>query len=126
MKHHRMKPHAIAWALLMAYPAQFALAQNTEPSTDRTKKDSAQLETVVITGTRRLENIRDVPQAVSAINSETLETLGASGQDIRALSGRVPSLNVESDFGRSTVGARVLGVRARHIRCPRARVRNFA
>jgi iron complex outermembrane recepter protein len=101
MKPYRIKPHAIALALLTAYPAQFALAQTSDAAGDRAKKDNTQLETVTVTGTRRLENIRDVPQSVSAINSEALEVLGASGQDIRALSGRVPSLNVESDFGRT-------------------------
>jgi iron complex outermembrane recepter protein len=91
----------IALALLAAYPAQFAFAQSSDAAADRAKKDNTQLETITVTGTRRLENIRDVPQSVSAINSEALEVLGASGQDIRALSGRVPSLNVESDFGRT-------------------------
>gem|GEM_PF-4338705 len=39
--------------------------------------------------------------SVSAIKGEALDTYNASGQDVRALSGRVPSLNIESDFGRT-------------------------
>ncbi|MBP8143719.1 MAG: TonB-dependent receptor, partial [Inhella sp.] len=35
------------------------------------------------------------------MKGEAIETVTVSGQDIRAISGRVPSLNVESDFGRS-------------------------
>jgi iron complex outermembrane recepter protein len=101
MHHFPFKPRVLALALLTAFPAQHALAQTSDATAERAKKDSSQLETITVTGTRRLENIRDVPQSVSAINSEALEVLGASGQDIRALSGRVPSLNVESDFGRT-------------------------
>jgi iron complex outermembrane recepter protein len=101
MKQLPVQPTVIALALLAAFPGQSAWAQSGDAAADRAKKDNTQLETITVTGTRRLENIRDVPQSVSAINSEALEVLGASGQDIRALSGRVPSLNVESDFGRT-------------------------
>jgi iron complex outermembrane receptor protein len=47
------------------------------------------------------ENIKEVPMSISAIKGEALDTYNASGQDIRFLSARVPSLNIESDFGRS-------------------------
>ncbi len=109
MKKLRVHPHVITLAMLAAYPMHGAFAQTapTAPpapapaAADRAKKDSTQLEQVIVTGTRRLENIREVPQAISTIGGEALETLNASGQDIRAISGRVPSLNVESDFGRT-------------------------
>jgi iron complex outermembrane receptor protein len=54
-----------------------------------------------VTAERRLENIRDVPSAVSSLQGETLEVLNSGGQDIRQLAGRVPSLNIESSFGRA-------------------------
>ena len=54
-----------------------------------------------MTAERRLENIRDVPSAVSSLQGETLEVLNSGGQDIRQLAGRVPSLNIESSFGRA-------------------------
>lgn len=79
---------------LAAWPAAQALAQ--EKSADKT-----QLDTVVITAERRVENIKDVPNAVSSISGEKLDVLNSSGQDIRFLSGRVPSLNIESSFGRA-------------------------
>ena len=56
---------------------------------------------MVITAERRTENIKDVPNAVSAISGEKLDVLNSSGQDVRFLSGRVPSLNIESSFGRA-------------------------
>ena len=89
----------IALALLSAYPTHSALAQTSDASA--VKKDTTQLEAVIVTGTRRSENIKEVPQSISTMSGEALETLNASGQDIRALSARVPSLNIESDFGRT-------------------------
>ena len=62
---------------------------------------AGQLQVINVTAERRLENIRDVPSSVSALQGDILEVLGTSGQDVRALSGRVPSLNIESSFGRA-------------------------
>jgi len=81
----------LALALGAALPA---LAQEAP-------KDRSQLETVVITAERRAENIQDVPNAVSKISGEKLDVLASGGQDLRFLSGRVPSLNIESSFGRA-------------------------
>ncbi len=60
-----------------------------------------QLQTITVTAERRLENIRDVPSSVSALQGEILEVLNSGGQDIRLLAGRAPSLNIESSFGRA-------------------------
>ena len=83
--------HALAAATL-ALLSTGALAQATPPG---------QLQTITVTAERRLENIRDVPSAVSALQGEMLEVLNSGGQDIRLLAGRVPSLNIESSFGRA-------------------------
>jgi len=56
---------------------------------------------IVVTAQRREENLQDVPVSVAAISGERLSLIQAGGADIRALAGRVPSLNVESSFGRS-------------------------
>lgn len=97
MSHHPAQarpvpaPTAIAVALaLAAWPASQALAQ-----------EKTQLETVTITAERRVENIKDVPTAVSSVSGEKLDVLASGGQDVRFLSGRVPSLNIESSFGRA-------------------------
>jgi iron complex outermembrane recepter protein len=42
-----------------------------------------------------------VPIAVSALSTKKIEILGSSGMDVRALSGKVPSLLIESSFGRT-------------------------
>ena len=93
MKHKSATPclHAIAAAAL-ATGQLSALAQSTPVG---------ELQTITVTADRRVENIRDVPSSVSALQGEILEALGTSGQDVRALSGRVPSLNIESSFGRA-------------------------
>ncbi|MBT9456584.1 MAG: TonB-dependent receptor [Burkholderiaceae bacterium] len=102
MNYHRVKPTVIALALIAAFPVSSALAQSAEPAAPEAKKTGAtQLEAVIVTATRRAENVKEVPQSISTINTEALDNLTASGQDIRALSARVPSLNIESDFGRT-------------------------
>jgi iron complex outermembrane recepter protein len=60
-----------------------------------------QLQQITVTAERRTENIRDVPSSISTLRGDIIEALGTSGQDVRALSGRVPSLNIESSFGRA-------------------------
>jgi iron complex outermembrane receptor protein len=60
-----------------------------------------QLDVVTVTAERRSENVRDVPSSVSALSAEALDVLSTGGQDVRLLAARVPSLNVESSFGRA-------------------------
>jgi iron complex outermembrane recepter protein len=84
--------HAVAIAALALFQTG-AWAQTTSTP--------GQLQTITVTAERRIENIRDVPSSVSALQGETLEVLNAGGQDIRQLAGRVPSLNIESSFGRA-------------------------
>jgi iron complex outermembrane receptor protein len=60
-----------------------------------------QLESVIVTAQRRSENIREVPLSVSTLQGDRLDALTAGGDDIRFLSGRTPSVSVESDYGRS-------------------------
>jgi iron complex outermembrane receptor protein len=81
-------------AALAVWPASAALAQD--------RPAASQLETVVtVTAERRAENIKDVPNAVTSISGDKLDVLNSGGQDVRFLSGRVPSLNIESSFGRA-------------------------
>jgi iron complex outermembrane receptor protein len=56
---------------------------------------------IIVTATRRSENLQDIPLSVATINDETLAAINSGGADIRGLSGRVPSLNIESSFGRT-------------------------
>ncbi len=90
----------LAIAIAAAFPAHSAWAQ-TAAGEGAESKDPSQIETVIVTAQRRAENIKSVPMSISTLKGEKLDTLTASGADIRFLSARTPSLNVESDFGRS-------------------------
>ena len=63
--------------------------------------DAGKLQTVTVTAERREENIKDVPSSIFQLSGEKLDVINSSGQDVRMLSGRVPSLNIESSFGRA-------------------------
>lgn len=55
MQTHRIRPNLLALALASAFPMQAAVAQTT--TTPEAKKDVSQLEAVIVTGSRRSENL---------------------------------------------------------------------
>jgi len=59
------------------------------------------LEVIEVTARKRVENVQEVPIAVSALQGEKLDVLSDAAMDIRFLNARVPSLSVESSFGRT-------------------------
>jgi iron complex outermembrane receptor protein len=59
------------------------------------------LSEVLVTAQKKTENINDVPESVTAIGGEKLAVIRSSGGDIRMFSARVPSLTLESSFGRT-------------------------
>ncbi|MFN0047014.1 MAG: TonB-dependent receptor [Sphingorhabdus sp.] len=63
--------------------------------------EEAGLGEIVVTAQRREENLQDVPLSVTAVSGDKLDAISAGGVDIRGISGRVPSLLVESSFGRT-------------------------
>jgi iron complex outermembrane receptor protein len=83
----RLPPHHLVAAAALAALGGGAAAQ--------------ELQTITVTAERRTENVQQVPSSVSVVSSELLDVLNTSGQDLRMLSGRVPSLNIESSFGRA-------------------------
>jgi len=82
--------------MTVALPVGMAAAQ--EPPG---KLEPGQLEVVIVTAERRVEDIRNVPISVSTVSGENLDVLSSGGQDVRLLAARIPSLNVESSFGRA-------------------------
>jgi iron complex outermembrane receptor protein len=98
----------IALATACAFAATPASAQVTgdtdTPAQDATQPvaDSSEgVADIVVTATRRSENLQDIPLSVATVSDETLAAVNSGGADIRGLSGRVPSLNIESSFGRT-------------------------
>lgn len=59
------------------------------------------LEEVLVTAQKREQNLQDVPASVATLSDEKLDILKSAGLDVRFLSARVPSLYVESSFGRT-------------------------
>jgi iron complex outermembrane receptor protein len=88
-----MRNACLAAAIAMALPLPAAWAQEAAESTT--------LDDVIVTAQRRSENIQDVPVSVSTLSDETLDVARSGGDDIRFLSARLPSLNIESSFGRA-------------------------
>lgn len=58
------------------------------------------LKEVVVTAQKRTQQPFNVPLSVSTIRGEKSNTIRASGLDLRFLSNRTPSLQIESSFGR--------------------------
>ena len=92
---------ALAIATASVFHAAPAAAQATG-DTDTPSQDAAEgVAEIIVTATRRSENLQDIPLSVATIDDETLAAISSGGADIRGLSGRVPSLNIESSFGRT-------------------------
>ncbi|MEL7386661.1 MAG: TonB-dependent receptor [Pseudomonadota bacterium] len=62
---------------------------------------SNQLEVIQITARKRVENAQEVPVAVSALQGDSLDAYSSAGMDIRFMNAKIPSLSIESSFGRS-------------------------
>ncbi len=64
-------------------------------------QDDASLSDIVVTAQRRSEKLQDVPLSVDVVSGDKLAAINSGGGDVRAFAGRVPSLNIESSFGRT-------------------------
>jgi iron complex outermembrane receptor protein len=95
----------LALAIALALPMGVALAApDPAPEAEADAQEgakSAQLEAVTVTAQRREEDVQKVPIAITTIEPEKLLNIGAAGDDIRFLSARLPSLQIESSFGRT-------------------------
>jgi iron complex outermembrane recepter protein len=99
-KRRSVQRSLLAISIAAAFPMHAAMAQTTtDPAAE--KANPGEVEVVIVTAQRRAENIKSVPMSISTLKGGALDTLTANGSDIRFLSARTPSLNVESDFGRT-------------------------
>ena len=78
--------------------AQPALAQ--EQTDAEIAEEETGLGVILVTATKESEDVQDVPAAISVLETDTLNQLRGGGDDTLFLSGRVPSLNIETSFGR--------------------------
>src|SRR5688500_12488050 len=90
---------SLSLAIALALPSA-AVAQD-EPEETRDANEPASLDAISVTAQRRVEDAQDVPISITTVSDEKLAILGSGGEDIRFLSGRLPSLLIESSFGRA-------------------------
>ncbi|GLX76852.1 TonB-dependent receptor [Thalassotalea insulae] len=65
------------------------------------EKEQQGLEVIEVTARKRVENVQEVPVAVSALQGDNLNAYSSAAMDIRFMNARIPSLSVESSFGRT-------------------------
>ena len=97
----RLSRSALALAVALAIPYASAMAQDAAQDEEASANSPAKLEAVEVTAQRRTEALKDVPLSITTLSAEKLDVIGSGGNDIRFLAARVPSLNIESSFGRA-------------------------
>jgi iron complex outermembrane receptor protein len=85
---------SIVAILTAAYCPVGAIAQ------EATASIANQVEVVLVTARKKSEASQDVPNSLSTVRGDALRQITSGGADISAISARVPSLVVESSFGR--------------------------
>ncbi len=81
--------------------AQEAPAEPAEAAQEEAGAAPVMVGEITVTARKVEENIQEVPISISTLQGEDLDILTTGGADVRALSGRVPSLVMESSFGRA-------------------------
>ncbi|HEX2464268.1 MAG TPA: Plug domain-containing protein, partial [Thermoanaerobaculia bacterium] len=106
---------ALALALTTGTAPSFAVEEEEEQqeqtqSQDEEKADADDqekpaegeyLEEIYVTAQKRVQSVIEVPVSMTTIDQEDLEVFTSGGADIKTLSGRVPSLVIESSFGKA-------------------------
>ena len=90
-KNKAIKLSALTVAVMALGSPALSQAQNTTA-----------LEEIIVTAQKREQSLQEIPAAVSAISTEQVQDFLGAGENIRALAGRVPSLQIESSNGRQS------------------------
>ena len=96
-----LKKTAIATIINAALLSAAGTSVSAFAAEEDTAKKSNQLEVIQVTARKRVENAQEVPVAVSALQGDNLDAYSSAGMDIRFMSAKIPSLSIESSFGRS-------------------------
>lgn len=96
-----LRLRTLAFCVSLALFAPCALAQDDSDTRTTQSSDPSTLDSITVTAQRRIEDAQDVPIAITTVSDEKLDIIGSGGEDIRFLSGRLPSLLIESSFGRA-------------------------
>lgn len=95
-------PHSTRWSPLCFSTALLALGLGGQAMAQDADESAAAgtLEEVIVTATKRAENIQDIAVSITALAAEQIQQISGGVPDIRFLNGRVANLTVESSFGR--------------------------
>ncbi len=105
-KFHSMAGVSIAACAVLLATTSTAQAKTEKDASD-SMEDNASSKVVIVTANRREQAISDLPQAISAVSSDTIEKLSASG--IQDIAGYVPSLDLQY-FGPNQTRVTVRGI----------------
>lgn len=84
--------YALAFLMMLSISLTVVADEETE--------EIVRMEDVVVTARKREQRSFEVPLSVSTLRGEKFDTIRSSGMDVRFLSNRTPSLQIESSFGR--------------------------
>ena len=96
-----IKKSAIATIINAALLSAAGTSVSSFAAEEETAKKNNQLEVIQVTARKRVENAQEVPVAVSALQGDNLDAYSSAGMDIRFMNAKIPSLSIESSFGRS-------------------------
>ncbi|MBU1617987.1 MAG: TonB-dependent receptor [Gammaproteobacteria bacterium] len=77
-------------------PAVLAQESDKDQAAEETK-----LERIMVTAQKRVQSTQEVPISIATLSGEKFDALFAGGEDIQALSGKIPGLYAESSNGRA-------------------------
>ncbi|WDE01352.1 TonB-dependent receptor [Thalassomonas actiniarum] len=86
---------------LCVHAALIAGSLGTSAIASAEEAQDMKLEVIEVTARKRVENVQEVPVSVSAMQGEMLDVYSSAGMDIRFMSAKIPSLSIESSFGRT-------------------------
>ncbi len=84
--------------LMLAAPV--IVSAQAERQADYDPEEDA-LDRVTVVAQKREQNLQEVPVSVTVLGGEKLNAFTTSGEDVRVLAARLPSLQIESSFGRT-------------------------
>ena len=95
----RVAPIWLLSALLLT--ASASLLAQSSASEQEPEAENAGLDRIIVIAQKREQNLQEVPVSIAVLSGERLNALTTGGQDVRLLSSRLPSLQIESSFGRA-------------------------
>lgn len=96
-----MKKTTLACSIHAAFLASSFGMASQAIAEETAKEKVVGLEVIEVTARKRVENVQEVPVAVTALQGDNLNAYSSAAMDIRFMNARVPSLSVESSFGRT-------------------------